>query len=575
MNPQITETSYQQKANKWLQAMTDSSEKQELEALMQDDHALKEAFYQGLSFGTGGLRGIMGLGTNRINKYTIGMTTHGYGKYLLEKYNNEPIHIAIAYDSRQNSSYLANIAAAVFSSLGIHVHIFEELRPTPLLSFAIRHLECQGGVVVTASHNPKEYNGYKVYGADGAQLISPDDQQVINHVNAIQDLSQVNFEPDQAFIHSIKQEVEEAYLEQLQNFLGKAGHDNQTTIYYSAIHGTGITMVPKALVANGFTQVNVVQEQATPDGTFPTVVYPNPEEQEAMQLLLNQGNDEADIMMATDPDTDRVGIAVPNQMGVPTLLNGNQTGALLLYYLLEDLKQHGGIPANSFVVTTIVTSELILEIAKAYGVKSDLTLTGFKYIAQLIREREHTHHFLFGCEESYGYLLGEFVRDKDGISACVALAKMAAWAKSKQKTIWDLLIDIYLEHGFYQEGLLSLTKKGLDGKAQIEAIMKRLRQNPPTTINGEEVTTSYDYLASIKSTDGNTEEIHQPTSNVLQFELASGTKISVRPSGTEPKIKFYFSVKQKLDSKADYEDTLQQLQHKIEALKEAMLEICA
>lgn len=568
-----------QKAESWLSSPIDEQTKSEIQQMIDSDDQtnLVDSFYKNLEFGTGGLRGIMGAGSNRMNKYTIGMATQGFANYLLKSFEGNEISVAIAHDSRNNSRYFAETTAAVFSANGIKTYLFEDLRPTPELSFAIRELKCQGGVVLTASHNPKEYNGYKAYWNDGAQLIAPHDSNVIDEVNKIKGIEDVKFEKNDALIEEIGQELDEKYLNCIQDIcLSPDAVKNQSdlNIVFSSIHGTGITLVPPVLKKLGFTNVNVVKEQAEPNGNFPTVVYPNPEESEAMSMALKMATDtKADIIMATDPDSDRVGIGVQNPKGEYQLLNGNQTGALIVNYLLSKWKENNKLTGKEYVVKTIVTTELIGDIAAKYHVNQYDTLTGFKYIAALIGQLEGKETFIGGGEESYGYLISDFVRDKDAIASCAIIAEMTAYYKDQGKSLFDVLTEIYLEHGQYLEGLVSITKKGKSGADEIKEMMKNLRNNPPTDLAGSRVMRLLDYssLEEKNIITGESKKIDQPTSNVLQFFTEDGNKISARPSGTEPKIKFYFSVKGKLDKKENYFDNIVNLENKIQQIRTDLL----
>lgn len=537
-----------EKANRWLEAKNmDQKSRDEINHLLANPEDLEEAFLNDLEFGTGGLRGIMGIGTSLINKYTVGMATQGFANYLKQE-NSGAISVAIAYDSRNNSQFFAETTANVFSANGIKVYLFEALRPTPQLSFAIRHLGCNGGVVLTASHNPKEYNGYKAYWKDGGQLISPHDKNVVAEVAKIESIDEVNFKAKQDLIALVGEEIDQAYLAKVKvlSMLEKETiAEADLNIVFSSIHGTGITLIPRALKELGYQNVSVVEEQATADGNFPTVVYPNPEEKEAMSMALKQGEEKgADLILATDPDADRVGIAVKNTKGAYQLLNGNQTGVLLIHYLVTKWKEKG-LDGNEFIAKTIVTTELIKDIATKSGIKSYDTLTGFKFIAALIGELEGKEKFIGGGEESYGYLIGDEVRDKDAVASAVMIAEMASWAKSQGKSVFELLISIYKEHGVYLETLKSITKKGLKGADEIKKMMEDFRNNPPATLAGAKVTEVIDYLSGIKKhADGKETTMSYPKSNVLQFLTADATKVSIRPSGTEPKIKFYFSVRE-------------------------------
>lgn len=567
------------KAEQWLNSSVIDSESQtEIQRLLSQDNEndLVEAFYKDLEFGTGGLRGVMGVGSNRINKYTIGMATQGLSNYLLKTYPNEQIKVVIAHDSRNNSRRFAEVTASVFSANGIKVYFFEGLRPTPELSFAIRALDCHSGVVLTASHNPKEYNGYKAYWNDGAQLIPPHDKNVIEEVEAIESLDFVKFDRDDAKIQTIGAEIDEQYLGKIKGLsLSPDAIKNQhdLKIVFTPIHGTGGTLVPPALKKLGFTNVHVVAEQAEPDGNFPTVVYPNPEESEALSIAIRQATEmDADLVMGTDPDADRVGIAVKNKQGEFEILNGNQAGSLLVYYLLKKWKEAGKLDGNKFVAKTIVTTELIRKIAEHYQVDCYDTLTGFKYIAALIKEMEGKQTFIGGGEESYGYLIGDFVRDKDAIASCAMIAEMTAYVKDQGMSLYDFLLETYEQFGLYKESLVSLTKKGKSGVEEIRQMMRNLRDNPPKTIVGEKVVKVIDYLEGIETdiVSGKQRPIEFPESNVLQFFTEKGTKVSARPSGTEPKIKFYFSVNTELENQADFAQQWVALDKKVDAVVQDM-----
>nr|WP_233632622.1 phospho-sugar mutase [Parapedobacter sp. ISTM3] len=533
---------------------------------------LTDSFYKDLEFGTGGLRGIMGVGTNRMNKYTIGRATQGLANYLLKVYPSEEVKVAISYDSRNNSKRFARLVADVFSANGIRVYLFAELRPTPHLSFAVRHLQCHGGVMLTASHNPKEYNGYKAYWNDGGQLVPPHDKNVIKEVYAIEDLNEIKFSPIAENIVLLGKELDDAYLDAIAKLTIRpeaVARQNDLKIVFSPIHGTGVTLVPPALDRWGFTNVNVVAEQATPDGNFPTVIYPNPEEEEAMSLAVAEGKRiGADVIFATDPDADRVGAAVRNAKGDYQLLNGNQIGSLLVNYVLSAKRDQGDLLPDDYVVKTIVTTNLIADIAKQYGVTYYDTLTGFKYIGELITLKNGNGRFLVGGEESYGYLVGELVRDKDAVVSAVFIAEMAAYYKDQGKTLFDALIDLYVEHGFYKEKLISLTKKGKAGAEEIQAMMERLRSAPPQVIGGIDVEAIKDYQTSesYNLKTGEREIINLPKSDVLQFITVDGDVVSARPSGTEPKIKFYCSVRQPLSGSQDFERVSRELDERVERI---------
>ncbi|MEY3412449.1 MAG: phosphomannomutase [Bacteroidota bacterium] len=561
------------KVNSWLNGNYDAATKAEINGFINSGNteALTDAFYKNLEFGTGGLRGIMGVGSNKMNKYTIGTATQGLANYLIKTYPNQPISVAIAHDSRNNSNFFATITAEVFAANNIKVYFFNALRPTPELSFAIRHFGCQSGVVITASHNPKEYNGYKAYWNDGAQMVAPHDTNVIDEVNAIRNIDEVKFDADKSLITLVGEEVDEIYLNKIKALSLAAEaiqRQKDLKIVFTPIHGTGITLVPELLKKFGFENVSIVEAQSKPDGDFPTVVYPNPEEAEALTLALQQAKAlDADLVLATDPDADRVGIAIKNDKNEFQLLNGNQTGSLLIYYLLSAWKQAGKITGKEFVVKTIVTTDLIAKIAEKYGVKNYDTLTGFKYIAALIKELEGKEQFIGGGEESYGYLIGDFVRDKDAIASCAFIAEMAAWAKDQGKELYDLLLDMYVEFGYYKEKLISITKKGKSGAEEIKLMMQQMRENPPATIAGSPLEKISDYEFGMeRNFVTNTESpLSLPKSDVLQFKTLDGSIISARPSGTEPKIKFYFSVNTALNTKADFEKVSNFLDTKIES----------
>ena len=559
----------QNKVNEWLTGAYDEETKSGIKNMQENDpNELEDAFYRNLEFGTGGLRGIMGVGTNRMNKYTIGMATQGFSNYLKKQVEGE-IRVAIAHDSRNNSRFFAEITASVFAANGCKVFLFEALRPTPELSFAIRHLNCSAGVVCTASHNPKEYNGYKAYWNDGAQLVPPHDKNVIKEVEAIASVNEVKWTGNESNIEIIGKEIDEAYLKMLKELsvypdICQQQHDLK--IVYTPIHGTGIMLVPDALRVFGFDEIHLVEEQSKPDGNFPTVVYPNPEETETMSMGLQKAKAlDADILVGTDPDADRVGVGVKDHHGNWVLLNGNQTALLAFSYMIEARKQKGIAAPNDMVIKTIVTTDMIDSVAKANGVNCYNVLTGFKWIADLIREKEATENYVIGGEESFGLMIGNGVRDKDAVSAVAIMCEMAAVEKSKGRTLYDKLIDLYLQYGFYLEDLVSITKKGMNGVQEIADMMNGFRQSPPTALDGVKVVRLLDYEIQ---TDrdliaGTSTGIDLPKSNVLQFLLEDGSRISARPSGTEPKIKFYFSVKTNLQSKADFDETSAMLRDKI------------
>jgi phosphoglucomutase len=500
----------------------------------------------------------MGPGTNRINKYTMGSATQGLSNFLLKKYPGEKISVAIAHDSRNNSDYFAKITTDVFSANGIKVYFFKELRPTPELSFAIRHLGCKSGVMITASHNPKEYNGYKAYGSDGGQFISPDDQLVMDEVSKISTVDLVRFTRIDANIELIDEKIDQLYLDKIKELSvsqDAISRQKDLKIVYSPIHGTGITLVPAALKHFGFTNVHLVEEQSTPDGNFPTVIYPNPEEKEALTLALAKAKEiDADLVLATDPDADRVGIAVKNKEGEFILLNGNQTGSLLINYLLTAWEQKGKLTGNEYVVSTVVTTKLVEDIAKSKKVSFYETLTGFKWIGALITELDGKKTFIAGGEESYGYLVGDLVRDKDAVISCAFIAEMTAFYKDQGSSLYEAMLDMYQEYGFYKEKLVSITKKGKTGAEEIKALMERFRTNTPSSLGGSKVVSLKDYELGTETDliTGSEKNLDYPKSDVLQFITADGSIISARPSGTEPKIKFYCSVKTELPNKNEF-----------------------
>lgn len=572
--PITLEPSIQTKLDTWLQGNYDPHTKSGIRQLLDagNETELVDAFYKDLEFGTGGLRGTMGVGSNRMNQYTVGMATQGLANYLKKSFPGQPIKVAIAHDSRNQSDYFAGITADVFSANGIHVFMFRELRPTPLLSFAIRHLGCQSGVVVTASHNPKEYNGYKAYWNDGGQIIAPHDKNIIAEVKKITSVDEVKFSRVAENVTFIGPELEEEYIQKVLSLsISKEALSRQQDlrIVYSSLHGTGITLVPRILERMGFRNVTVVQQQATPDGNFPTVKYPNPEEHEAMSIALEQAKAlDADLVMATDPDADRVGIAVKNHHGQWQLLNGNQTGSLLLYYMLRAWKEAGKITGKEFVAKTIVTTDLIDKMAASFGVDCPNTLTGFKYIAAVIREREGRQQFIAGGEESYGYLVGDFVRDKDAVASCAMIAELVAYAKDKGISLFDMMMEMYGQFGFYYETLISLTKKGKAGAEEIKQMMTTLRNNPPKTVAGSPLVRLMDYENRVETDirTGRQTPISLEKSDVLQFITEDGSKISARPSGTEPKIKFYVSVNEPLPRKEDFDAVTEKLRDKVQGI---------
>lgn len=566
------------RARKWLGESFDEETKAAVKTLIDTNPTeLTDSFYRDLEFGTGGLRGIMGVGTNRMNRYTVGMATQGLANYLKRMLPElQPIKMAVSHDSRNNSVLFARIVAEVLSANGFRVYLFDALRPTPELSFAIRHYGCQSGVMVTASHNPKEYNGYKAYWDDGAQMIAPHDENVIAEVQKIISVDDVKWNGVEENIISIGKETDEAYLAEVMKLSlspDSVRRHRDLKIVYTPLHGCGRTLVPEVLKRNGFEAVVMVPEQAVPDGNFPTVRSPNPEEHDALDMAIRLAdNIGADLVMATDPDADRVGIAVRNHRGEMILLNGNQTAALLFYYILTRWKEQGRITGKEFIVSTIVTTKLLEAIAADFGVEYHECLTGFKYIADVIRQNEGHKRYIIGAEESYGYLTGDFVRDKDAVSACAMVAEAAAWMADRGGTLYDLLLEIYKRFGLYKEGLLSVTRKGKTGAEEIQAMMVGYRTSPPATINGSPVAIIRDYLI-LKERNlagGYEKPIDLPKSNVLQFVLEDGSIISVRPSGTEPKIKFYFGVREHFSDLKEFDGVDERLNGRIETIIASM-----
>lgn len=554
-------------AEKWLNTSIDEQAKQEIISLRENNvNEFNDAFYRTLEFGTGGLRGIMGIGTNRMNKYIVAMTTQGFCNYIAENNQGKQIKTVISYDSRNNSREFAKITARVMAANGFKVYLFEDIRPTPELSFAVRELKADAGVMLTASHNPKEYNGYKAYWNDGAQLTSPHDELVIEKVNAITDLSQVKMQDDDKNITIIGEDMDKIYLEKVKSISINSEcikKQKNLKIVYTPLHGTGISLVPKALKAYGFENVICVKEQSIPDGNFPTCVSPNPEEPAALEMGIKLAKDlDADMLLATDPDADREAIAVKDNKGEWIILNGNQTASLLTYYLLSANKNANALKGNEYIIKTVVTTDLINKIAEDFSVEYFDVLTGFKHIASKIREHEGKKRYIGGGEESFGYLIGDFVRDKDAVSACCILAEMVACLKEEGTNLYDFLIQLYTKYGFFQEKQVSITRKGKTGAEEIQKMMMNFRNNPPKQLDNDEVVEIIDYLE--------TEKTQLPKSNVLQYLLKSGSKVSVRPSGTEPKIKFYFSIVIPMKDKGEVE-TLQTIAfEKIERIKQEL-----
>lgn len=560
----------------WLKGRYDQDVKDNIQELIEAENRtqLTDSFYKNLEFGTGGMRGELGVGSNRMNKYTVGSATQGLANYLNKCFEGQEIKVAIAYDSRNFSPEFGKIAADILSANGITVYLYKELRPTPQLSFTVRELGCQSGIVITASHNPREYNGYKVYWVDGSQVVAPHDKNIVAEVNAITNVKDIKFKGVKKRIKMVGEVLDKKYLKAVKSIAVSPRiikKQKDLKIVFSSIHGTGITMVPPALAQLGFDNVTIVKEQATPDGNFPTVVYPNPEEKEAMSLALKKAREiDADLVIATDPDADRVGMGVKNPEGEWQLLNGNQAASLIIFYLLKVWKAAGKITGNEFVCKTIVTTDLIDAMAEKAGVKCYNTLTGFKYIAQVIRELEGDQTFIAGGEESYGYLIGDKVRDKDAIASCAMIAELTAYAKDKGISLFDFLADMYKTFGFYYEGLISVTKKGKTGAEEIQQMMTDFRNNPPKTLAGSKVIRMDDLgeltrknLLTGESFVIESGKMGMESSNVLQFFTEDGTKFTCRPSGTEPKIKFYIGVKDKLKNKSEFNETLEKLKLKV------------
>ncbi len=565
-----------ERAKEWLSDKFDEETKNQVKNLLENNEKeLVECFYKNLEFGTGGMRGIMGVGTNRMNVYTVGMATQGLANYLNKTFQGQEIKVAIAHDSRNNSALFAKTCADIFSANGIKAYLFNSLRPVPELSFAVRQLGCKSGVMITASHNPKEYNGYKAYWSDGAQVVAPHDKNIVDEASKVK-VSDVKFKGNPSLIETLDEEFDKIYLERIKGLTLSQEDINKhkdIKIVYTPIHGSGVRLVPEILKMKGFENISVVQEQCTPDGNFPTVISPNPENAEALTLAIKLANEKgADLVMATDPDADRVGIAVRNNNNEFVLMNGNQTAAILTYYLLTKWKENGKLDGNQYIVKTIVTTELLKAMADKFGVKCYDVLTGFKFIADVIRNNEGKTTFIGGGEESYGYLAGEFVRDKDAVNACSLIAEAAAWAAEKGKTMYQLLLDIYSQYGYYRESLVNVVKEGKSGAEEIQKMMDDYRNDPPAVINDSNVVMIKDYLTQKASNilDGTDENIDLPKSNVLQFFLEDGTKISVRPSGTEPKIKFYFGVKEGVKDISKLNATEKAALNKIETIKKAM-----
>ena len=563
------------KAKQWIKTPFDAATQNEIQELLTEDSKdLTDRFYKNLEFGTGGMRGIMGAGTNRINKYTLGKNTQGLSNYLLNTFSGKQIKVAIAFDCRHNSKLFAQSVANVFSANGIIVYLFEDLRATPELSYAVRELGCDAGIVLTASHNPPEYNGYKVYFNDGGQIIPPQDGAIVDEINNVK-FEDIKFEANDALIHLIGEEIDKKFaVEAVANSTSKETKNrDKLKIVFTSLHGTSITMVPRALELAGFTDVHIVEEQREPDGDFPTVASPNPEEPAALKMATDLADKiGADIVIGTDPDCDRLGIAVRNLENKLVLLNGNQTFAVLVDALLKKWKQEGRINGNQFVGSTIVSTPMIIELAKSYGVATKVGLTGFKWIAKMIREAEGTEEFIGGGEESFGFMVGDFVRDKDAVSSTLLACEIAAIAKNNGSSIYSDLLQLYKDHGFYKEHLISVVKKGVEGAQEIQQMMIDMRNSPITEMHGEKVKYLFDYESSVCKDliSGKETTIDLPKSNVLIYETTEGTRMAARPSGTEPKIKFYFSVHTELDDVTNAKDVEASLDQKIQSIIEEL-----
>ena len=567
-------TNILEKAKQWLTPTFDVETQTEIQNLINNNpDDLADRFYKDMEFGTGGMRGVMGAGTNRINKYTLGRATQGLSNYLLENVKKEQISVVIAYDCRHNSKKFAKVVADVLSANNIKVFLFEDLRATPELSFAVRHLGCDAGIVLTASHNPPEYNGYKVYWADGGQIVPPHDSGIIGNVNSL-DFSEINFDANESLIEVIGASVDDAFIEaSVKNgSLSDKVDRKNLKIVFTSLHGTSIISVPDALAKAGYTDVHIVEEQREPNGDFPTVKSPNPEEPEALKMATDLANKlGADIVIGTDPDCDRLGVAVRDLDGNMKLMNGNQTMVVMTDFLLRKWKEESKINGNQFVGSTIVSTELVNDVAANYGVETNVALTGFKWIAKMIRDNPNKD-FIGGGEESFGYMVGDFVRDKDAVTATLLACEVAAYAKQNGSSFYEELLNIYVENKFYKEHLISITKKGMDGAAEIQQMLSDMRNNPITEIDGEKIESLCDYDASTKKNliTGEITNIDLPKSNVLIYQTESGTRIAARPSGTEPKIKFYFSVNTSLDNAKNAENVEAELDTKIQRIIKEM-----
>jgi phosphoglucomutase len=558
-----------EKAQEWTSETFDESTRQGVQQLIDSNSSdLADSFYKDLEFGTGGMRGIVGPGTNRINKYTLGKATQGLSNYLHKVIKDDRIKVAIGYDCRNDSEWLAKVVADVLSANDIHVYLFEDLRPTPELSFAVDHLNCHAGIVLTASHNPPEYNGYKVYWTDGGQIVPPQDGEIIAEVNSLK-YSDIKFDANDLLIHTIGFAVDEAFWQaSLKNGTFDISGREDLKIVFTSLHGTSIKLIPEVLKRAGYTQVHIVKEQEVPDGNFPTVKSPNPEEPEALEMAIQLAEEVgADIVLGTDPDSDRIGIAVRDDKGNMKLLNGNQTMVVMTDFLINQWKEQGKLDGNEFVGSTIVSTNMVNDIASSYGVETKVGLTGFKWIAKMIKDAPELD-FIGGGEESFGYMVGDFVRDKDAVTSALLACEIAADAKSKGSSFYEALLKLYVEHSFFKERLVSFVKKGMDGAQQIKQIMIDLRKNPLTHIDGSPVTFINDYQSSIEKNAQTGEEtvMDLPKSNVLIYHTEDGTKVCARPSGTEPKIKFYFSVQSSLDTIENADQVEKELDAKIDRI---------
>ncbi len=564
-----------ERVNAWLTPAFDKETQDQIkETIALNPESLKESFYKDLEFGTGGMRGVMGIGTNRINKYTLGRSTQGLSEYMLNYFPDETPKVAIAYDCRHNSKTLAKVVADVFSANGIEVFLFEDLRPTPELSFALKHLNCHCGIVLTASHNPPEYNGYKVYWQDGGQLVPPQDTEIVNKINETL-YSNIKFNANDSLINYIGKDVDDVFINasvEKGSFKTNQSAKDNLTIVFTSLHGTSITLVPETLKRAGYKNVHIVKEQEVPNGDFPTVASPNPEEPAALKMALELADKvNADIVIGTDPDCDRLGVAVRNSENKLQLLNGNQTMLMMTDFLLKQWQNEGKITGKEFIASTIVSTPMMSVLGDAYNVESKIVLTGFKWIAKLIHDFKNLD-FIGGGEESFGFMVGDFVRDKDAVTSTLLACEVAAQAKAKGSSFFEELINLYITHGFYKERLISLTKKGIEGAEEIKQMMVDARENPLTEVNGSKVVKVEDYQLSITKNmiTGKEEAIDIPKSNVLIYYTEDGSKVALRPSGTEPKIKFYISVNTKLDNVSEFNTTEQKLEQKIDAIVKDM-----